>query len=1129
MSVIFCSIYAHLGFLKDFLKQDSMRKSLRVILLPLFLCLLVNAILICYSYSDSGNSVLANCLTVLNSDFRNSLLSNCPTVSDPAMTRRQRRVTGDVHLQCVKNSGATPRQRKIRRNVSLQSTENIADEVCSRKRNKYASTANINPYTSTSITKEPENAANISTYASTSNNREPENATSCGNSIGQAFYQRKRCGETSVYSDIGDMSYVCIDCNALFWLNESKKQVSKNNPPIYTKCCQEGRIKLEASLPTPPFLEHLLDPNNGRHFRENIRAYNSMFAFTSMGAKIDETINDGSGPYIFKISGQVHHLMGSLLPIEGESPKFAQLYIYDTHNEVANRLHAIEGLNPEIVGDLIKMFDEVNELVRFFRNVRNKYDDHSLRSLNLTILDHEENREKQYEQPTCDEVAGLVVGDIGLYDLDKDIIAETHDGRLERISKIHPKYMSLQYPILFPYGEDGYKTELKMLPPKGNRQYKREKVSMRSFIAYQVQERYNQSDTLLKGGRLFQQFLVDAYATIEESRLHFLRKNQSSLRSDAYKGVCDAVSRGDNDARNLGQKVILPSSHTGSPRYMMKNYQDAMAICRQYGHPDLFITFTCNVKWPEISRALENKHGCKPEDRPDIVSRVFKMKHDDLLSYIKSGKPFGEIEAATDIDSIICAELPDRNTDPSLYKIVSQFMIHGPCGQLNLKAPCMRDGKCSKFFPKSYKANTIFETNVAPIYRRRDDETKFVIKNGVQIDNRFVVPYNRDLLLRYNAHINVESCSQSMLIKYLFKYINKGPDRARVGFKENLNDEIQTYLNCRYISPPEAVWRLFEYPIHSRHPAVELLPVHMPGEQNIIFSESQSLESIISNKSSEDTMLTAWFKANENYHEAKPLTYAEFPSKFVWDHHNKLWTPRKKGYSIGRIANVYPTSGELYYLRLLLNTQRGCSNYTSVRTIDNIVYPSYQDACRAIGLLGDDKEWSEALTNALYTASCSELRHLFVTIILFCDVANPEQLFNAHWQHMCDDIVYKIRSDFTMPNLIIPDSELQNSLLFELEQIFNASSSSLKDHKLPMPNEHKMLELKNKLLREELDYDCLALQKEHSILVPQLNDDQRIIYENVIQTVSDKSYGLFFVYGHGGTELLIPDLKYLLL
>ena len=66
------------------------------------------------------------------------------------------------------------------------------------------------------------------------------------------------------------------------------------------------------------------------------------------------------------------------------------------------------------------------------------------------------------------------------------------------------------------------------------------------------------------------------------------------MRSEIYQGIKDAVLKGDTDANVIGKRIILPSSHTGSPRYMIQNYQDAIAICRQYENPDLFITFTCN-------------------------------------------------------------------------------------------------------------------------------------------------------------------------------------------------------------------------------------------------------------------------------------------------------------------------------------------------------------------------------------------------------------------------------------------------------------------------------------------------------------------------------------------------------
>ena len=80
---------------------------------------------------------------------------------------------------------------------------------------------------------------------------------------------------------------------------------------------------------------------------------------------------------------------------------------------------------------------------------------------------------------------------------------------------------------------------------------------------------------------------------------------------------------------------------------MIQNYQDAMTICRWAGYPDLFVTFTCNPKWPEIAAFLDQIPGQKPEDRPDIVTRVFKIKLDQLLHDIKKGKHFGIVIAGT--------------------------------------------------------------------------------------------------------------------------------------------------------------------------------------------------------------------------------------------------------------------------------------------------------------------------------------------------------------------------------------------------------------------------------------------------------------------------------------------------
>jgi hypothetical protein len=137
---------------------------------------------------------------------------------------------------------------------------------------------------------------------------------------------------------------------------------------------------------------------------------------------------------------------------------------------------------------------------------------------------------------------------------------------------------------------------------------------------------------------------------------------------------------------------------------------------------------------------------------------------------------------ASTIDGFICAEVPDFRTDPLGYVLVDEFMMHGPCCQHNKRCPCMKNDKCSKNYPKSFQVETIIDDFGFMIYKRRDDDG-YIVKNGVKLDNRSVVPYNMALLKNYCAHINVEWCNKSNMIKYLFKYVTKGSDRAKIYFE----------------------------------------------------------------------------------------------------------------------------------------------------------------------------------------------------------------------------------------------------------------------------------------------------------------------------------------------------------
>ena len=80
---------------------------------------------------------------------------------------------------------------------------------------------------------------------------------------------------------------------------------------------------------------------------------------------------------------------------------------------------------------------------------------------------------------------------------------------------------------------------------------------------------------------------------------------------------------------------------------MLLNYHDGMAICRQYGAPDLFITFTCNPRWQEIVDALASEPGQTAADRPDITTRVFSMKFEEFLDGVKNGTPSISLYKAT--------------------------------------------------------------------------------------------------------------------------------------------------------------------------------------------------------------------------------------------------------------------------------------------------------------------------------------------------------------------------------------------------------------------------------------------------------------------------------------------------
>ncbi|KAI7725389.1 hypothetical protein M8C21_007210, partial [Ambrosia artemisiifolia] len=214
-----------------------------------------------------------------------------------------------------------------------------------------------------------------------------------------------------LYSDCGDCSYVCEYCSARFWYAERVLLWSRAQHPRYTQCCRLGSVRLPFPTQPPSVIMQLFEEN---HFLENIRAYNSMFSMTSFGAEIDETVNDGRGPYVFKISGQISHWIGSLCPPSNEKPRFLQLYIYDNENEVANRLRFFgdssqRTLSVDIVRTLNDVLTTHNEYVRLFKTAKDMAE--SMENNNYSIRLYNNIPDRRYGPPAPGTLGGVVCGD----------------------------------------------------------------------------------------------------------------------------------------------------------------------------------------------------------------------------------------------------------------------------------------------------------------------------------------------------------------------------------------------------------------------------------------------------------------------------------------------------------------------------------------------------------------------------------------------------------------------------------------------------------------------------------------------------------------------------------------------
>ena len=372
------------------------------------------------------------------------------------------------------------------------------------------------------------------------------------------------------------------------------------------------------SFPDPPTA--VSDAILQLHVRQNIRAYNMSLAMASVGHQ-NISLPDG----MFVLGGKTYHRIGSMMPRPNHPAAFAQIYILDVEQASDRRMNIFSraGLRREVMSELHTLLSEHNPLIRqFVQAARGNIPELVWRC--------------------ADDISTMQIGALVERPGSKrDIVIQRLDRMPEFIDDGHALYHPLAYPLLFPLGNPGWHDNLTV----SNVDHSRiKRVSLTEWGRYYLMHRDHPTHWQ-RCEKLSMEFYCDIWAQVEARNAHFHRSpaQQAKYRGARVAAIEDQLSDGIS-AAEIGVPVVrLPSSFVGSARYYQQLYMDAMALPKKFGKPDLFVTFTCNPKWPELIAALPphahwQHHG-------DIVERVFMLKLKGLLKDIVDDEIFGPIRA----------------------------------------------------------------------------------------------------------------------------------------------------------------------------------------------------------------------------------------------------------------------------------------------------------------------------------------------------------------------------------------------------------------------------------------------------------------------------------------------------
>ena len=961
-------------------------------------------------------------------------------------------------------------------------------------------------------------------------------------------------------------------------------------------------------------------------FKTNIRRINASLAFGSFNHKdperqrrVNAQINNGHRRPVF-ISGANFRLTGGLDPTDLNNPcnrRYLGLYMFE--GQRADNLRNINmNINPSendtvgqaedkrllrnMIRNLANEIRASNPIAQYTRMVAEEYEPGVNDIFAIRLIDKEANNcpalptHHQFRPPTRDQI-----GLLRPISLDPEnptpqfeICINLRDHTLNYISPWHSLSDPFVYPTLWPNGRPGYSTRMRYIETKPDGTEVSKKLYFKDFINFHLFKRENEYNLLLRGGPLLQQYLCEVMFKMEYAILNYQNYNQTLLRSCGFNAILNCLENPNLDILREGTKYLPPSFNMG-PRYLKGNKQQCLTACDQITLPDFFLTLTGNLTWPEICDNLEE--GEEPMDRPELVTRVFVGKlraTEDLLlndacgrvvTYARcievqeSGNPHAHIvfglkdcskpHTPHAIDTMVCAEIPDPEQHPKLYEQVKKTQIHTCIPELCRKGR-RHDQPCKKGFPKEFQSHTVINDNNKVKYRRRSpqDGGHSVIIRGrdghdVVKDNRWVVPYNKKILMFWCGHCNMERSSGPGCIGYIFKYIFKalthqharierqGPNQQqRPGAVEGDNgeirqmeeihdqngrpvrDEIEHYLICALYSPCLAVLRISGTALYRIYPAVTNLGVYLPGEQQIIYDQNTNVEDLNRiQREGKNCHLEAFF-AQVNVELRQPLT--EIKLKRNKDENNELYPPitdliykevpkyyrfykapreqqyrwhRKVTYNhrfktLGQTWEVSPSKSELFSLKLLLDYVVAPTSYEDLRTFEGTVYETFKEAAEARGLIRSSQVYNSVMRSGAVFRNPNALRWLFVSLITNCQVPRPRLLFESNERELAMDF-YNTRLRENRDH-VFGDRE-RNLALFDIEDKLQKQNNTFTLAQFGLEFdwinlEHREERLERPLIFREAEYDREQQARICVLKSEQATDEQRMIFDTVVRT-----------------------------